>query len=367
MAGEREPLQYWLALLHAPGVGPVLFRQLLQDAPIESLFHANPSFPLLSAELKAYLREPDWEAVDRTMAWAQQEGCSILMLCDEEYPEQLREAHDAPPLLYVRGDVSQLANPQLAMVGSRNPGVVGRETAHDFARALAAAGMVITSGLALGIDTASHEGALAGGGQTVAVFGTGLDRVYPARNRDLAHRIVEQGGALVSEYPPGTEPLPANFPRRNRIISGLSLGTLVVEAALRSGSLITARYAAEQGREVFAIPGSIHNPLARGCHRLIRQGAKLVETAQDVLEELAPQLRARLEEEPAAEAQHTHELDGEYQRLLACLDEGPSSVDQLVKRSGLTADAVSSMLLLLELQGHVVSTAGGYALAGKRP
>jgi DNA processing protein len=245
--------------------------------------------------------------------------------------------------------------------------VVGAETARDFARSLSRAGLVITSGLALGVDSASHQGALDGGGQTVAVFGTGLDRVYPARNRKLAHAIVEQGGALVSEYPPGMEPLPANFPRRNRIISGLSLGTLVVEAALRSGSLITARYAAEQGREVFAIPGSIHNPLARGCHRLIRQGAKLVETAQDIIEELAPQLRAALAEAgPDRGEAEQPGMDEEYRRLLECLDDGTSSVDQLVQRSGLTADAVSSMLLLLELQGYVVSTAGGYTLAGKR-
>jgi DNA processing protein len=260
-----------------------------------------------------------------------------------------------------------LGNPQLAIVGSRNPSVVGKETAHDFARSLTASGMVITSGLALGIDTASHQGALDAGGQTVAVFGTGLDRVYPARNRQLAHAIVEQGGALVSEYPPQMEPFPGNFPRRNRIISGLSLGTLVVEAALRSGSLITARFAAEQGREVFAIPGSIHNPLARGCHQLIRQGAKLVETAQDVVEELAPQLRAALAAAPEkADGGDAPSLEGESRHLLDCLDGGASSVDQLVQRSGLTADAVSSMLLLLELQGYVVSTAGGYTLAGKR-
>ena len=228
--------------------------------------------------------------------------------------------------------------------------------------------MAITSGLALGIDTASHQGAIDGGGQTIAVFGTGPDRVYPAQNRDLAHAIVEHGGVLVSEYPPGTQPLPGNFPRRNRIISGLSLGTLVVEAALRSGSLITARLATEQGREVFAIPGSIHNPLARGCHKLIREGAKLVETAQDILVELAPQLRAAIgpSVEPEREEEGTKALDEDYQRLLASLGDAPSGIDQLVERSGLTAEAVSSMLLLLELQGYVISTAGGYTLASKR-
>jgi DNA processing protein len=201
----------------------------------------------------------------------------------------------------VRGNPEVLVNPQLAMVGSRNPSASGRETAHDFARTLAAAGVVITSGLASGIDSASHRGALDGAGQTIAVAGTGLDRVYPAANRELAHAIVDTGGAIVAEFPPGTPPHAGNFPRRNRIISGLSLGTLVVE----------------QGREVFAIPGSIHNPLARGCHQLIRQGAKLVESAGDILEELAPQLYALLEAEEgeALPAAGGPELDVEYQRL----------------------------------------------------
>ncbi|MGM0593163.1 MAG: DNA-processing protein DprA [Pseudomonadota bacterium] len=373
MTDERETLRYWLALLHAPGIGPVRFQELLQSAgDPATLFHVPPA--TLPEPLRAYLRKPDEAAVERDLAWAAEPDCHIIPLHDERYPPQLKVLHDAPPLLFLRGDPGQLHNPQLAIVGSRNPSVVGRETAHDFARTLAAAGLNITSGLAQGIDTASHEGALDGGGQTLAVFGTGPDRVYPARNRELAHAIVEAGGALISEYPPGTEVRANNFPRRNRIISGLSLGTLVVEAALRSGSLITARYATEQGREVFAIPGSIHNPLARGCHRLIRQGAKLVETAQDILEELTPQLHAALAatEVPAEAAQEqdtssaASEPDGDYRRLLDCLEQAPSSVDQLVQRSGLTADAVSSMLLMLELQGQVVSTAGGYALAGKR-
>ncbi|MFO7594083.1 MAG: DNA-processing protein DprA [Pseudomonadota bacterium] len=363
MEERTQQLHYWLALLHVKGVGPVQYRQLLQQAGSpKALFESPPE------ALKQALLHPDREAVETALEWLNQPGCHILTLDDPAYPPQLKEIHDAPPLLFVRGDPNQLVNPQLAMVGSRNPGVVGRETAHDFARSLAAAGLVVTSGLAQGIDTAAHRGALDGGGHTVAVFGTGLDRVYPAKNRQLAHTIVEQGGCLVSEYPPGTEPLPANFPRRNRIISGLSLGTLVVEAALRSGSLITARYAAEQGREVFAIPGSIHNPLARGCHQLIRQGAKLVETAADILEELAPQLHAAIDApDEGGKEEQVHELDEDYRLLLTCLDGGPSSVDQIVQRSGLTADAVSSMLLLLEMQGYVTSATGGYTLAGKRP
>ena len=365
---EMDKLRYWLALLHAPGVGAVRFAELAgQAGSVERLF-ANPSLAGTSTELHSYLKQPDWAAVERSLEWVEQEGCHILALDDPAYPPALRDIHDAPPLLFVRGDPEQLLNPQLAIVGSRNPSVIGKETAREFSRSLAGAGLVITSGLALGIDAASHQGAMDGGGQTIAVFGTGLDRVYPARHRELAHAIVEQGGALVSEYPPGTQPLPRNFPRRNRIISGLSMGTLVVEAALRSGSLITARMASEQGREVFAIPGSIHNPLARGCHRLIREGAKLVETAQDILEELAPQLRAVLDHIPEREGdrQGVEALDEDYQRLLAGLGDAPSSIDQLVERSGLTAEAVSSMLLLLELQGYVVSAAGGYTLAGKR-
>jgi DNA processing protein len=360
MMEQTEKLRYWLALSLVPGVGPVQFRELLEQAgDIHQLFTSPPEGKFHSA-----LCNPDWAAADNCLAWSEQDGCRILSLVDPQYPELLRQIHDAPPLLFARGDVALLQNPQLAIVGSRNPSVVGRETAQEFASTLAVSGMTITSGLALGIDAASHQGALDGGGQTVAVFGTGLDRVYPAKNRALAHAIVEAGGVLLSEYPPGTEPLPGNFPRRNRIISGLSLGTLVVEAALRSGSLITARYAVEQGREVFAIPGSIHNPLARGCHQLIRQGAKLVEGARDILEELAPQLNAILAEPEPPEP--STGPDGEHRMLLACMGDGTSSVDQLVERSGLTADAVSSMLLLLELQGYVVSTAGGYALAGKR-
>jgi DNA processing protein len=363
---HRETLRYWLALLHVRGVGPVTFSRLLgQAGSVEALFHGQPP-PGLPPALLAALRQPDWDAVERDLAWLEQDDCHILMRGEAAYPVQLAELPDAPPLLFVRGDPAQLSQLQLAMVGSRNPSVIGKEIAHDFARHLAASGMGITSGLAQGIDAASHQGALAGGGQTVAVFATGLDRVYPAANRALAHQIVSEGGALVSEHPPGTPPVQGNFPSRNRIISGLSLGTLVVEAALRSGSLITARLAAEQGREVFAIPGSIHNPLARGCHRLIRDGAKLVETASDILEELAPQLQAAIEQDNAVAPSHSLPEDTPGRQLLGCLGDGPSTIDQLVARSGLTAEAVSSMLLLLELQGQVITTAGGYVRAGKR-
>ena len=213
------------------------------------------------------------------MEWLSQPGNHVVHFQDAAYPALLKQIADPPPLLFVRGDRDYLAQPQLAIVGSRNPTHTGRALAREFAAHLASFGLTITSGLASGIDGAAHQGAIEAGGTTLAVTGTGLDRVYPARHRDLAHRVAENG-ALVTEFPPGTAPLAANFPRRNRLISGLSLGTLVVEAALRSGSLITARSALEQGREVFAIPGSIHNPLARGCHALIRDGAKLVESGE---------------------------------------------------------------------------------------
>jgi DNA processing protein len=264
-------------------------------------------------------------------------------------------------VLYVRGAVSALSSPQLAMVGSRNPTASGRRTAAEFAAFFARAGLTITSGLALGVDGASHDGALAAGGRTVAVLGSGLDEVYPPEHRALAALIATRG-ALVSEFPPGTRPLPPNFPRRNRIISGLSLGTLVVEAARRSGSLITARLAGEHGREVFAIPGSIHNPLSRGCHALIREGAKLVETAADVLSELKlpfmNQGLAELEESSAGPSAPAATLDKDYKILLDALGFEPASADVLVERTGFPSQSVASMLLILELEGRIALQTG---------
>ncbi len=369
-----EDLKYWLALLHTPGIGSRRFRVLLKKAGTPAaLFRASPSEWSalgLNDAVIGHLRSPDWEEVEKELQWLEQSGRHLITLIDPRYPSLLREIPDPPPLLFVQGDPRLLSEPQLAMVGSRNPSTSGRKTARDFARFLARAGITITSGLATGIDGASHTGALDEAGTTIAVTGTGLDRIYPARHRELAHRIAEQG-ALVSEFPPGTPARPGHFPRRNRIISGLSLGTLVVEAARQSGSLISARLAAEQGREVFAIPGSIHNPLARGCHALIRQGAKLVETVEDVLEELAP-LLGSLElsaEQPSTTLEsEAQEPDEEYRLLLDCMEFDPVSIDLLIERSGLTTDAVSSMLLLLELEGHVLSAPGGrYCRTTSRP
>lgn len=347
----------WLGLIRAPGLGPMALRPLL-DAGLSPCEIVRQPAGLPEALRKGIAAIP-WQRVDEDLAWLQGEGNHLVTLASSDYPDLLRDIPDAPLVLFVHGDPAVLALPQLAMVGSRNPTTGGARTARDFARHLAGCGLAITSGLAVGIDAEAHQGALDADGITLAVTGTGLDRVYPARHRELAHRVAARG-ALVSEFPPGTPPLPGNFPRRNRIISGLSVGTLVVEAALKSGSLITARLASEQGREVFAIPGSIHNPLARGCHALIRQGAKLVETADDIAEELAA-LFGGLLPPPASDAAESPDslADPEYHALYEAMGYDPVSVDGLVARTGFTAEAVSSMLLLLELQGHVSSQAGG--------
>ena len=279
---------------------------------------------------------------------------------DEAFPELLAQLQDPPEELYVLGDIDALHLPSLAIVGSRNPTRTGARNAHEFASFLGKTGFCIVSGLAQGIDTAAHRGALDAGAPTVAFLGTGIDRVYPAANRDLAHEIA-RNGALVSEFPLGAHPDKWHFPRRNRLISGLSLGTIVIEAARRSGSLITARLAAEQGREVFALPGSIHNPLARGCHQLIRSGAKLVETGEDIVDELQPLVGHMLQAGNASteEVEKPLARDGEYGDLLKVLDHDPSSIEFLAEQSGLTIDQVSSMLLILELEGKVEALSGG--------
>lgn len=314
----------------------------------------------MSTRTRQALIKPDWDRVERDLAWFAEPNRHIITLYDPRYPALLKQIADPPSILFVEGDLSLLSSWQIAMVGSRNPSASGRDTAYQFARYIAQGDIVITSGLAMGIDAAAHQGALAAQGKTIAVIGTGLDGVYPAKNRSLTNGIIASG-AVITEFALGTPPRAENFPRRNRIISGLSLGTVVVEAAMRSGSLITARMALEQGREVFAIPGSIHNPLARGCHRLIREGAKLVETAQDILEELAPLAGAqRLAETEQVETQGlTLDLDDDYRILLEYLGYDPIEIDTLIQKSGLTAEAVSSMLLLLELQGRVESLPGG--------
>lgn len=353
-------MRHWLALSQTRGIGGVTFLKLIEQfgSPREVFAQSAACLQAagLSEAVAAAVQKPEWVAADACLDWLAGDGCHAVTLCEEIYPPLLKQIHDPPPVLFVRGDPAALSLPQLAVVGSRNPSPPGERTAREFAAALCREGLAITSGLALGIDAAGHGGALAGGGVTVAVLGTGPDRVYPARHRQLARDIV-QSGALVSELPPGTPMSPGHFPRRNRIISGLSLGVLVVEAAAQSGSLITARLALEQGREVFAMPGSIHNPLAKGCNALIRQGAKLVETVADVLEELGGRARRAepLEMPAVAGFQPTEEHLG----LLKYVAYEPTSVDTLVALSGETPDAVASTLLMLELSGHIASAAGG--------
>ncbi|WP_231886687.1 DNA-processing protein DprA [Methylomonas methanica] len=357
-SAHNSQIKYWLAMLRSPGIGSQAIQRLLAHLEPEQIFSASRATLSglgFSEKLIDALQKPDWEKVEEDIRWLEQAGNYALTLDDADYPAQLREIANPPPVLFVKGNPALLLEPQLAMVGSRNPSPVGVSTAIQFAEALAQAGFTVTSGLALGIDAASHQGALNVNGRTIAVAGTGLDRVYPACHKQLATQIVEQG-ALVSEFPPGTNAKANHFPRRNRIISGLCVGLLVVEAAQQSGSLITARLALEQNREVFAIPGSIHNPLARGCNALIRQGAKLVETAQDIFEELGHYNQRYMRDEP--ELAQTS-LDLEQQNLLKLIPYSPTTVDTLVQESGWSAEEVSSTLLVLELQGYIAALAGG--------
>jgi DNA processing protein len=348
-------------LARLPGLGAEQLRSLIAAAggePASVLTARAMNAPALPPAARDFLTSPDEAALDADLEWLRSSGARILLATDPEYPPLLAESSGAPASLYVLGSVAALASPQLAMVGSRSPTAAGRDTARAFAAYFARSGLTVTSGLALGIDAASHEGALAAGGVTVAVCGTGLDRVYPAENAPLAARIREHG-ALVSEFPPRTAPLPQNFPRRNRIISALSLGTLIVEAARKSGSLITARHAVEQGREVFAIPGSIHSPVSRGCHQLIREGAKLVEEAADVLTELRISLPKETLTAQRSLPLGDGELDKEYEMLLDALGFEPATIDVLVARTRLGVESVASMLLILELKGRVAALPGG--------
>ena len=379
---DHDELGAWLRLTLTPGIGNGAARRLLARFGLpQSIFQQTEAalqLCLPAAQAKALREIPQgWEALWQTTAqWLasaapQGPARDIVSLGDLRYPQALLDTEDPPLLLYLMGPASLLQHQPfpsdrcLAVVGSRNPTAQGAENARLFARALCGAGLTIVSGLALGVDAAAHEGALEAAisagtmAATIAVVGTGLDRVYPRKNLDLAHRIAAHG-LIVSEYPLGTPPLPGNFPKRNRIISGLSQGTLVVEAALASGSLITARLAAEQGREVFAIPGSIHAPQSRGCHALIRQGAKLVESAQDVLEELkipaatVPGLPHEGVNGPGADVS-----DETEDPVLAALGYDPMGLDALIARTGMDASTLQVALLELELDGRVARLPGG--------
>ncbi len=361
---RSEQQRHWLALSRTTGVGPVKFFQLWKHFPELGELFTTPAAQLktrgLPDVLIAGLQTLNWAAVDQDLLWLEKPNHHLITWQDPLYPPLLKQIAAAPPLLFVEGNPQLLTQLQLSIVGSRNPTPNGRDTARQFAAHLSMAGLTITSGLALGIDAISHQAALDSQSKTIAVLGCGVDKIYPVTNRKLAEKITENG-AIVSEFPLGTAAAAEHFPRRNRVVSGLSLGVLVVEATLRSGSLITARLAGEQGREVFAIPGSIHSPLSRGCHHLIQQGAKLVEKAQDILEELGPLTSAanRLTT-PSPTPLNKNILAAHHQQLLECVGFEPTTLDQLAARSGLPLSDLTSTVLILELKGYISTVPGGY-------
>ncbi|TBW56470.1 DNA-protecting protein DprA [Marinobacter halodurans] len=371
----RDHRSPWLLLAHLPGLGERRWQAILDHLPDPSeLLTLDPASlrtiglpPLARAAVLAWQQgDPEHPAMQDALAcWQRLEAHTIDVIhwAQSDYPAALRQIHGAPPVLYLKGRRDLLSRPQIAIVGSRNATRSGLDHARQFARALAERGVVVTSGMALGIDGAAHQGALEAGGSTLAVLGTGVDVAYPAAHRRLAAAIPERG-ALLSEFPPGTRARAGHFPRRNRIISGMAQGTLVVEAGLRSGSLITARLALEQGREIFAIPGSIHNPLARGCHQLIRQGATLVESVQDIEEQLAAWGSAAAEPLPVDEEPDVPaHLGADARTVFGALAFDPCSTDDLCDRTGLSADVLLQAILMLEMEGLVLTVPGGYQRA----
>lgn len=365
---QKDQFANFLRLFHVFGIGRVSLIDLRQkfDGDFNHIFSVSRNdleVIGLSAQQIDQIKCPDEAQIEKELSWALQPDNHIVCYDDDAYPSLLKQTANYPALLYCSGNIDLLSNPQIAIVGSRNCTPGGAKTAHDFAAYLSRSGITITSGMATGIDTHAHIGALTGIGKTIAVTGTGLDQIYPAKNRQLAYDI-HSNGLLVTEFPLGTSPRSENFPRRNRIISGLSVATLVVEAARRSGSLTTAHQAVEQGREVFAIPGSIHNPQSRGCHQLIREGARLADKASDIVEDLSSLLgyiaTLPITEQPSDQTKGSHKLDEASTQLLEQIGYDPTSTDALVERSGLTINKVSSMLLLLELNDHIQSAPGGH-------
>lgn len=367
---SSKTLLTWLAVWRCPSIGPQTFFKLVTYLGELEKIHQTPSADLAKVGLTprqiSHLRFLDWQGAEDDLTWSEDEDHHLIFWFDKHYPLMLKHIYSPPPLLFVIGDINCLSLSQLAIVGSRTPTCLGIENAKNFAYELASSHIGVTSGLAKGIDTAAHLGALkATFGFTVAVLGTGLDYIYPKSNLSLVEKIKEKG-AVISEFPLGVPPQAQNFPRRNRLISGLSQGLLVVEASLKSGSLITARLAAEQGREVFVLPGSIHNPLAKGCHALIRQGATLVETVLDIAQQLnwvfqpikdkpgTPEL-SPLNSDLASEV-----LASPYQKLVQCIDDTPTTMDVIISRSGLDAITVAPLLSYLEVKGYIGMVANGY-------
>ncbi len=381
-ADSAANLMLWLAFLRAPGLSAAKRRAMFDTlGSIEAVINITSQQAMalrVSAESMTALKRPAGRMLEQDLAWLSSGQRCLIGIGDPRYPALLARAPDAPVALFVEGSIERLALPTIAIVGSRGATKQGSDFAAALASAFSAAGLTVVSGLAIGIDTSAHLGALVGPGSTAAVLATGLDRMYPKQNLALSERIIAEGGTLLSEMPLGTAPLPALFPQRNRIISGLSLGVVVVEASVQSGSLVTARFAGEQGREVFAVPGSIHNPMARGCHQLIRQGAKLVESAADVLSELAPMIqgdltalnallsadgaiatkstpRTRLAVKPAI---ISAPIEPEAQRFLDQMGYDPVNIDRLVDLTGLNIAQLSGLLLGLELDGLVDKLSG---------
>jgi DNA processing protein len=377
MSQNHHWLEAWAAIVRAPGLGSRALKLALRAIPDATNLLGQSSERLRSIGLGPaaadYLSHPPAAEIAADLRWIESSGAVLLPLIDAGFPAQLAALNDAPPALYVLGDPSTLSQPQIAIVGSRTPTAAGRKLAATLARDLSDAGLTITSGLARGIDSAAHEAALHAGGATIAVCGTGLDLCYPEVNRALALRIQAQG-ALVSEFPPGTGPRAHHFPRRNRIISGLSRGTVVVEAAADSGSLITARRALDQGRELFAIPGSPLNPHAAGCLDLLREGAHLARHASDVLEQINIPIEINLKKNQKdichqAAVTGERQLDKDYEMLLDALGFESASIDDLVDRTGLAPGSVASMMLILELDGRVETRPGALfnRIAGPGP
>lgn len=384
----QDPRFYALALHHLPEVGAITYRKLVTElgcaervfnTPIDQLesLLKPTALECLSDLTKHSSASLLSQKVMADLAWLDaSDDRHLLALDDPNYPQLLRETHNAPPLLFVRGNIDCLSLPQIAIVGSRTPSAGGRDNAYRFAEYLASHGFTVTSGLAMGVDGAAHEGALAAEGKTIAVMGTGIDKIYPSRHRNLAQQILDKGGALISEFPLGTSSHAGNFPMRNRIISGLSSGTLVIEAAVKSGSLITAGIAIQQNREVFAIPGSIHNPLARGCHQLIRQGATLVETAQDIVDQLEGALHyqfellaksthnrrsiAKMASQSPQDKPLPDDLSPAEKLLISALGFDLCSLDDLIERTGLPVGSLAGQLIGLEIKGLVQQNAAGY-------
>lgn len=359
---------YWLRMHEIQGLGRQTTYQLLKAfGSAEAIFaasHANLR-KVVSDDIANQIKaETVSDQIKITLEWLAEPNNHLITLADEDYPRLLLETPDPPPILFAKGQLSCLQQPSIAIVGSRNPTAQGEKNAHDFAMLLAEFGFTIVSGLAIGIDAAAHRGALASNGKTIAVVGTGLDIVYPAKHRELAHEIIKQG-LLISEFSLGTPSLPQNFVQRNRVISGLSMGCLVVEASLQSGSLITAKFATEQDRDVFAIPGSIHSPQSKGCHQLIKQGAKLVDAVQDIVHELKSEHFVSLAAIPLkknfipAKNTSSEEIPHADKALLDLMSFEPVTVEYLLQHSGLTSDTLSSILISLELDNKIASMPGG--------